>query len=310
MKKDAPLVSIIIPTYNRAHLIGETLDSIIAQTYQNWECIVVDDGSTDHTSAVMQAYCQKEPRIQYHHRPEKHLAGGNGARNYGFKLSKGEYIVWFDSDDLMTENHIEVKIKMILSSENDFCITRTKFFNHHNSTMDKFYQFDKYSINLENYILQKNNWITMDIIINRKTAINLFFDENLKCGQEYNYFSKMLIVSSNGEFKNEVVTLRRFNENTISQNIRKKSDCKLLSRWFTYLEVSAPLSLNTKKEILLKIYTHIIRIKRIPKEISKIQLFFHVTKIFKLRSICMFLYYYVNKVTNRFYFLRKLAFDE
>ncbi|WP_073147603.1 glycosyltransferase family 2 protein [Mesonia phycicola] len=310
MKSSSPLVSVIIPTYNRAHLIGETLDSIIAQTYVNWECIVVDDGSTDNTDTVMQRYIEEDTRIQYHHRPEAHLPGGNGARNYGFKKSIGEYIVWFDSDDLMTENHIQVKIEMITSSENDFCITRTKFFNHHNSIMDKFYQFDKYSINLENYILQKINWITMDIIIKRKTAINLFFDENLKCGQEYNYFSKMLIISSNGEFKNEVVTLRRFDENTISQNIRKKSDCKLLSRWFTYLEVSARLSLKTKKDLLIGIYTHVIRIKKIPKEISKIQFVSQITKIFKLRAIFMITYYYVSKVTNRFYFLRKLAFNE
>ena len=48
----SPLISVIIPTYNRAHLLGETLDSVMAQTYQNWECIVVDDGSTDATDEV------------------------------------------------------------------------------------------------------------------------------------------------------------------------------------------------------------------------------------------------------------------
>lgn len=53
-----PLVSIIIPTFNRAHLIGETLDSIIAQTYTHWECIVVDDGSTDNTEEIMNSYQQ------------------------------------------------------------------------------------------------------------------------------------------------------------------------------------------------------------------------------------------------------------
>ena len=58
-----PLVSIIIPTYNRAHLIGETLDSVLVQTYTHWECIVVDDGSTDGTDALLATYCKKDSRF-------------------------------------------------------------------------------------------------------------------------------------------------------------------------------------------------------------------------------------------------------
>src|SRR5690554_5283951 len=112
MTDQNPLVSIIIPTYNRAHLIGETLDSVLAQTYQNWECIVVDDGSTDNTDEVMAAYMAKDSRFQYHHRPKDRLPEGNAARNYGFEVSKGEYIQWFDSDDLMLPEFINEKIKL------------------------------------------------------------------------------------------------------------------------------------------------------------------------------------------------------
>ena len=61
-----PLVSIIIPTYNRVHLIGDTLDSVLSQTYTNWECIVVDDGSTDGTNELLVEYLKKDKRIQYH----------------------------------------------------------------------------------------------------------------------------------------------------------------------------------------------------------------------------------------------------
>ncbi len=83
-----PLVSIIIiiiiPTYNRAHLIGETLDSILAQTYTNWECIVVDDGSTDETDSLLAAYCAKDKRFQYQHRLSDRPKGANACRNYRF----------------------------------------------------------------------------------------------------------------------------------------------------------------------------------------------------------------------------------
>jgi len=105
-----PLVSIIIPTYNRANLIGDTLDSVLAQTYQNWECIVVDDGSTDNTKEVIENYTKKDARFQYHKRPNNLPKGANACRNYGFEISKGEYINWFDDDDIMLKNFLEVKI--------------------------------------------------------------------------------------------------------------------------------------------------------------------------------------------------------
>lgn len=101
---EKPLVSIIIPTYNRAHLIKETLDSVLAQTYHNWECIIVDDGSTDNTEDILEAYIKKDNRFKYYHRPEEHLPGGNGARNFGFKMSEGGFVIFFDSDDLMAKN--------------------------------------------------------------------------------------------------------------------------------------------------------------------------------------------------------------
>src|SRR5690554_8063110 len=113
MSDEQPLISIIIPTFNRAHLIGETLDSILAQTYQNWECVVVDDGSTDNTDEVMAAYMAKDARFQYHHRPPEKTKGANACRNAGLDLAAGEYIVFFDSDDLMTPDHLKVKISAI-----------------------------------------------------------------------------------------------------------------------------------------------------------------------------------------------------
>lgn len=94
------LVSIIIPTYNRAHLIDETLDSILSQTYFNWECIIVDDGSTDNTDGVVSNYMLKDSRFQYFTRPINKPKGPNSCRNFGFKMSKGDYVHWFDSDDI------------------------------------------------------------------------------------------------------------------------------------------------------------------------------------------------------------------
>ena len=124
-----PLVSIIIPTYNRAHLIGETLDSVLAQTYTNWECIVVGDGSTDNTATLLATYCKKDSRIQYHHRPPNKPKGANACRNYGFELSKGDYINWFDDDDVMLPKKLEIQIKELHCSNFDYTICQTMMYD-------------------------------------------------------------------------------------------------------------------------------------------------------------------------------------
>lgn len=91
-KMDNPLISIIIPTYNRSCLIGETLDSVLAQTYTNRECIVVDKGSNDNTDQLMAFYVEKEPRIQYYHQLKDRYKGVNACRNYGLEWSNGEFL--------------------------------------------------------------------------------------------------------------------------------------------------------------------------------------------------------------------------
>jgi glycosyltransferase involved in cell wall biosynthesis len=98
---ELPIVSIIIPTYNRAHLIGETLDSVVNQTHTEWACFVVDDGSTDDTEEVVKKYTEKDSRFHYAKRPRNRPKGPNACRNYGFEISKSTYVYWFDSDDLL-----------------------------------------------------------------------------------------------------------------------------------------------------------------------------------------------------------------
>lgn len=192
MNQKEPLVSIIIPTYNRAHLIGETLDSIIAQTYENWECIVVDDGSKDGTDVVMQNYLEKDARIQYHLRPEEHLSGGNGARNYGYKLSKGEYIVWFDSDDLMHQDAISKKINLAQEHDAQFIASKhTKNIGEWAGDVLKLEIFESKEF-YKNYILGEKMVITGDVLLHRELIKNHRFDEKIFKMQEYEFFSRVL----------------------------------------------------------------------------------------------------------------------
>lgn len=194
-----PLVSIIIPTYNRAHLIGETLDSIVAQTYQNWECIVVDDGSTDATDTVMLKYCEKDARFKYFHRPEEHLPGGNGARNYGFKKSSGEYIQWLDSDDLIKPAKLGSQLNQLLNNSSiSVCLCKAQLFNNRNKIIVKNSKsFSKLSF-FEDYITRKLDMGTTQPLWRKGFLINKeLYDENLKRGQDYDFLSR---ISSTSDF--------------------------------------------------------------------------------------------------------------
>ncbi|MNK18133.1 GalNAc(5)-diNAcBac-PP-undecaprenol beta-1,3-glucosyltransferase [compost metagenome] len=180
-----PVVSIIIPTYNRAHLIGETLDSIVAQTYNNWECIVVDDGSTDDTKDLVKDYQTKDSRISYHRRPDNYLPGGNGARNYGFDISKGEYINWFDSDDIMLPGFISEKAYNI--GQNDLIISSHYVTDVNNTILETKNVILKKTI-LEDYLYWGDSFsiITNNIMFKRDfiDVGGFRFNENILRGQE------------------------------------------------------------------------------------------------------------------------------
>lgn len=121
------LISIIIPIYNREHLIRETLDSIVEQTYSNWECIIVDDGSTDNSKQVVFEYVNLDSRFSLYDRPIKKMKGPSSCRNYGFDNSKGNYVQFFDSDDIMHPDHLKYKVESIGTA--DFVLCKIKEFH-------------------------------------------------------------------------------------------------------------------------------------------------------------------------------------
>lgn len=123
------LISVVIPTYNRAHLIAETLDSIKAQTHTNWECIVVDDGGTDNTSDLLDKYMAADTRFRYVVRPAHYQKGANACRNYGYELSHGDYVKWFDSDDIMHPQFLSKQLEFLEKHPTlDFVASFSKIF--------------------------------------------------------------------------------------------------------------------------------------------------------------------------------------
>jgi glycosyltransferase involved in cell wall biosynthesis len=108
-----PFFSVVIPTYNRARSIGEAVRSVQAQTFTDWELIVVDDGSTDDTAQVLAPICAADPRVRYIHQQN---AERSAARNTGIAAARGSYICFLDSDDVHLPTHLSAIHARILET--------------------------------------------------------------------------------------------------------------------------------------------------------------------------------------------------
>lgn len=124
-----PFFTIIIPTYNRANTIRRPIDSILAQTFANWELIVVDDGSTDETKEIIESYNEKRIQYVWQENQERSIA-----RNHGISLAKGEWICFQDSDDEYLPEHLQVLNEAIIQYP-EFSVIRTGLFVYNNGTL-------------------------------------------------------------------------------------------------------------------------------------------------------------------------------
>ena len=125
MNKIYPLISVVIPAYNAGQFLDETLESVLSQTYENWECIIVNDGSTDNTESIAKKWCEKDARFCYFY---KESSGVSDTRNLGIKEARGEYIAFLDADDILTPDSLEVRINVLIEQNVDLVATKLQHF--------------------------------------------------------------------------------------------------------------------------------------------------------------------------------------
>jgi glycosyltransferase involved in cell wall biosynthesis len=239
-----PIISIIIPVYNRATLLPMTIASIKAQTFTDWECILIDDHSTDNSLEIMWGLQINDARIKAFLRPSHLKKGANSSRNFGFLQATGKYIKWFDSDDLMLPHHLELVYQTLIRKKVDFVISDTENFDHATGELVlKTYDFDRElsSINAENYALNTIGWITDDFFGKKKILENIKFNENLIDGDEYNFMIKLLEQTQNGILLKDVLSKRRIHKDSISVLNRKNE--------FKYKQIVAAIKYQTAKDL-------------------------------------------------------------
>jgi len=237
------LVSIIIPTFNRSQLICETLDSILAQTYENWECIIVDDGSTDDTETVVGEYVKKDSRFQFHHRPNNLPKGGNAARNFGFELSNGEYINWFDDDDIMLEDFIKIKVNLF-TPVIDLVICSSYYVNSKLEKRKAIVLNEQANL-FKDYILWKFQIITASILFSKSFLKDKeLFSPTIKRGQETELFSRLFFRLPKASYEIANIPLFLYRQHQVTKTVKNFSYVK------SYKESQTNIALaNLKKGI-------------------------------------------------------------
>jgi glycosyltransferase involved in cell wall biosynthesis len=198
--KADPLFSIVIPTYNRAALIGDTLRTVFAQDLRDFEVIVVDDGSTDNTQSVIETF--SDERLQYFKRAN---AERGASRNFGARQARGRYINFFDSDDLMYPKHLSVaKESIAVWSEPEFFHLGYDFKTPDGNVVRVVNNFDK---SISNKVLYDNVLSCNGVFVRREIALEQPFDEDRRLASAEDWELWIRLLSRYAfHFSNEVTT--------------------------------------------------------------------------------------------------------
>lgn len=203
-----PLISVIIPTYNRADLIPRAIASATEQTYQNLEIIVVDDASGDSTTEVVKNIADSRLRYIRH---EANL-GGSTARNTGIDLAQGEYIAFLDSDDLWLNNKIEQQLAAILNSAESENIVSYTQFQLSNRSLYRPSIFPSRGIKASEAVaeylwLAQGEMLTSTLMLSRQLAVKVRFNAELNKHQDLDFVLRLAELGAKFIFVPRVLTI-------------------------------------------------------------------------------------------------------
>lgn len=218
------LVSVIIPCYNSAKYLGEAIQSALNQTYDNLEVLVVDDGSADDTSLVVERY-KADKRLKY---IRQENGGLSSARNLGIQNSSGNYLALLDADDVWEKELVATQVG-VLDSENACGMVFTDFLTFDENGVvalqrNSVIQNDLHSVNFTT-LLQKNNFIYPSTVMIRKDIISESgkFDVMLRSAEDYDLWLRISRVAKILGINQPLVRIRQHSSN-MSRNIRQMAD--------------------------------------------------------------------------------------
>lgn len=259
------LVSIIMPIFNSEKYLSIAIDSVLNQTYSNFELLLIDDCSTDKSSVIAKEYSETDQRVKYY--KNEYNIGICGTRNRGIDISSGDFLMFIDNDDELHENLLEENLQILLENKADVIkfgrilidindsgtILRTKKTHFFIDKPNLFFKEEKY----DNYHQFKKNGLLMNVwngLYKRELIVknNIFFDETMKFGSEDAKFSYELFLVCNSIVINPKSYYIHYRRN-ISSTSRKFSLNKidsLIKTSETESRIWNRLSKDTEKKLI------------------------------------------------------------
>jgi glycosyltransferase involved in cell wall biosynthesis len=243
------LFSVIVPTYNRAQLIGETIESILAQDYSSFELLIVDDGSNDDTEKVVKAY--DDSCIQYFKKKNEERGA---ARNFALRRAKGQYALFFDSDDWMHPNHLSTLFKTIKESKETYNLIATKYqlktsggkllSGGTDASESRWYTFDD---------LLKGNMFACHIAVNTQNPQLQYFEEDRQFAIMEDWMFLLSNLQHHSIFLVDEVTIsfRHHDGRSMANNQKVIAARQKATTW-----ILAHLSMTVQQQKILKAYSH------------------------------------------------------
>ena len=213
-------VSVIIPCYNQAQYLDETLQSVYNQTHQNWECIIVNDGSTDNTEAVARQWLQKNTRFKYIYKDNDGLSS---ARNSGLQVATGDYVQFLDSDDLIKSSKFEEQLEDLQQAQ----VSISDYFSFVDGDIEKPAKHRYLSPFVSEVDFKKEiilDWeyrksIPCHAVLFEKRLVeenNIKFNENLPNHEDWVFWVQVLSISKKIKNNSNVLALYRIRNSSMS----------------------------------------------------------------------------------------------
>ncbi|MFN3908572.1 MAG: glycosyltransferase family 2 protein [Flavobacterium sp.] len=237
-------------TYNRAHLISETLVSIQNQTYTYWECLIVDDGSTDNTLEVLQDFIVNDSRFQYHKRPTSYQKGLPGCRNFGLDNVRGEYLIFFDDDDIVHPENLKIAVKGIIESKASFLHYQKQSFSTEKPV------FDSHIIEYDSWISKKDIYeiltgkiglASCTVLWHKKCFEQIRFIESLQYAEEWECYTRIISEDFSGIKIKNILYYNRKHSNSNTYQFYKGNTLRTQSKQQACLHIVK----NLKKKNLI-----------------------------------------------------------
>ena len=231
MSNNKALVSIVMPAYNCEKYVVEAINSILAQTYRNWELLVLDDGSKDNTLRIIEEFSQKDSRIKA--LPNGKNIGVSATRNRGIELATGEWIAFLDSDDMWKPEKLEKQFEIVEKEAAEFLFTGSSYINEEGEAYKEIFEVPE---KITYKKLRNQNVISCSSVLVKKKYFEHIKMEKDEMHEDYAVWLRILKTGVTAFGVNEPLLIYRISRNSKSGN--KMKTVKMTYKVFRFVGIN------------------------------------------------------------------------